>query len=76
MDIQDDTNDPARDAGELIMHALRSLEPEARALMVLYLEEYSYQDISETLGISVSYVGVRINRIKKKLKEILSVEHG
>ena len=38
-----------------------------RALILLWLEERSYEEIAETLDISVSNVGVRINRIKAKL---------
>lgn len=39
-----------------------------RALILLWLEERSYEEIAETLDISISNVGVRINRIKAKLK--------
>ena len=39
-----------------------------RALILLWLEEKSYEEIAEILDISVSNVGVRINRIKTKLK--------
>ena len=37
-----------------------------RALILLWLEERSYEEIAEILDISVSNVGVRINRIKAK----------
>lgn len=39
-----------------------------RALILLWPEEKSYEEIAEILDISVSNVGVRINRIKTKLK--------
>lgn len=39
-----------------------------RALILLWLEERSYEEIAEILDISVTNVGVRINRIKAKLK--------
>ena len=39
-----------------------------RALILLWLEEQSYEEIAEILDISVTNVGVRINRIKAKLK--------
>jgi len=41
-----------------------------RALILLWLEERSYEEIAEILDISVSNVGVRINRIKAKLKNM------
>ena len=40
-----------------------------RALILLWLDERSYQEISLILGISLSNVGVRLNRVKDKLKE-------
>ena len=39
-----------------------------KALMLLYLEDKSYFEISEILGISPSNVGTKISRIKGKLK--------
>ena len=39
-----------------------------RALILLWLDERTYEQIAEILDISVSNVGVRINRIKAKLK--------
>lgn len=41
-----------------------------RALILLWLDEQSYEEIAEILDISVSNVGVRINRIKTKLKSM------
>lgn len=41
-----------------------------RAVILLWLDEKSYEDISEILNISVSNVGVRISRIKEKLKKL------
>ena len=39
-----------------------------RALVLLWLEERSYQEISDILGISKNNVAVKLNRIKEKLK--------
>ncbi len=45
--------------------------------MLLYLEEKSYDEIAEIIGISQSNVGVRINRAKKSLKQNLKESnHG
>lgn len=41
-----------------------------RALILLWLDNKSYEEIAEILGISVSNVGVRINRIKARLREM------
>ena len=40
-----------------------------KALVLLYLEEKSYAEISEITGISESNVGTRLSRIKQKLRE-------
>ena len=40
-----------------------------KALIMLYLEDKSYLDISEIMGISVSNVGTKMGRIKEKLKK-------
>lgn len=42
-----------------------------KAIILLYLEEYSYKEIAEVIGITESNVGFKINQIKKKLKEKL-----
>lgn len=48
------------------IHQLNSVD---RSLTLLLLDGFSYQETSEILGISMSNVGVKINRIKKHLKE-------
>ena len=40
-----------------------------RALLLLYLEERSYRDIAEILGISESNVATKINRLKQRIRE-------
>src|SRR5207248_5551616 len=49
-----------------------------RSLTLLLLDGYSYREMAETLGISESYVGVKINRIKTHLKNLTKEElhHG
>lgn len=56
---------------ERLFAALRKLSDAEKALISLYLDEFSYQDISKMVGISESNVGVRLNRIKSKLKIII-----
>ena len=43
-----------------------------KALMILYLEEKTYREISEILGITETNVATRISRIKDKLKQRFS----
>ncbi|WKN46248.1 RNA polymerase sigma factor [Tunicatimonas pelagia] len=53
----------------LLQRFLRELPEKDRLIMILYLEKSSYQQISEVLGVSVNYIGVKINRIKKSLAQ-------
>ncbi|MBB4119132.1 RNA polymerase sigma-70 factor (ECF subfamily) [Mesonia hippocampi] len=52
--------------------ALHTLNDIDKALVFLYLEDKNYTEISETLGISEVNARVKMNRIKKKLREILN----
>jgi RNA polymerase sigma-70 factor (ECF subfamily) len=36
---------------------------------MLYLEDYSYAEISEIIGITANNIAVKMNRIKVKLRE-------
>lgn len=49
---------------------INSLNQLERALILLWLEERSYQEIAEIIGISRNNVAVKLNRIREKLKEM------
>lgn len=51
------------------IHELNLLE---KAIVVLYLEDKSYDEIAEIVGISVSNVGTKLSRIKEKLRTNIS----
>jgi RNA polymerase sigma-70 factor (ECF subfamily) len=42
-----------------------------RALMLLYLDDRTYREIAEIMGISETNVGTKLSRIKNSLKESL-----
>ena len=44
------------------------------ALVLLYLDDLSYRQMAEVLGISESNVGVKLNRAKKALGELMNEE--
>ena len=54
-----------------LMNAMHKLPVMQRQLLGLALEGLSYDDIADILGITVNNVGVRLNRAKKALKEII-----
>ena len=51
--------------------AIRHLSEVDRAVILLYLEEKSYQEIAGILGTSANNIGVRVSRIKERLKKLL-----
>lgn len=55
-----------------IYAAIRRLNDAERSLVLLFLDDLSYQEMAEILGISVTNVGVRLNRVKKRLTEIIN----
>jgi len=57
---------------ERLYSAIKELSKIDRAIILLYLEEKSYQEIATNLETSTSNIGVRINRIKHKLKILLN----
>ena len=61
----------------ILLQAIYDLNEIDKSIMLLYLEEKSYDEIAEILGISKSNVGVRINRAKELLKQNLKyLNHG
>lgn len=57
---------------KLMYAAIKELNDIDKALVLLYLEDKSYTEISETLGISEVNARVKMNRVKTKLKKILN----
>ena len=54
--------------------AIKELNDIDKALVFLYLEDKNYTEISDALGISEVNARVKMNRVKKKLKELLSID--
>ncbi|WP_024768631.1 RNA polymerase sigma factor [Aquimarina macrocephali] len=54
---------------EQLYYFIAQLSELNKALILLYLEKYSYEEIGQTLGISTTNVATKISRIKKQLKE-------
>ncbi|MFT4017060.1 MAG: sigma-70 family RNA polymerase sigma factor [Agriterribacter sp.] len=52
--------------------ALKDLD---KALILLYLEEKTYKEIAEIMGISETNVGTKIGRIKQLLKQKFNANH-
>lgn len=64
---------------DLLLNTIATLPPLNKAIMLLYLDDVSYEEIANITGLTKSNVGVRIVRIKKDLetemkKKIKTVE--
>ena len=58
----------------LLYRSVKQLKEAERALILLYLDDKSYKEIADILGLTVTNVGAKVNRIKTKLKNIMT--HG
>lgn len=65
----------ADDNTDLLWIAVNKLDELEKSVVVLYLEELPYREISEITGLSENNIAVKLNRIKSKMKKILE-EHG
>ena len=52
----------------LLQQFINQLNEIDKSIMLLYLDERSYKEIAEIMGIAESNVGVKINRAKEKLR--------
>ncbi|MEN1785360.1 MAG: sigma-70 family RNA polymerase sigma factor [Bacteroidota bacterium] len=68
-DAYDDTEEQQL---KLMYDAVKQLGDIDKALVFLYLEDKSYSEISETLGITEVNARVKMNRVKNKLRTLLN----
>ena len=60
-----------REMVERLYAAIRQLPKADAALVLLYLDDLSYREMAEVLGISESNVGVKLNRARKALTTLM-----
>ncbi len=65
----EESTDPLEEQVKAMYAAIGELSKIDKALVMLYLEDYSYQEIGEMMGITANNVAVKMNRIKVKLTE-------
>ena len=58
---------------ERLMSAIHRLPATHRQMIALMLEDFSYAEMAEVLGITENNVAVRLNRARKALKDLLGV---
>lgn len=69
IDLFDPDNENAKQA-DMLHSRISRLQPFDRAIVLLWLEDISYDEIGSILGISTSNVAVRLYRIKEQLKQM------
>ena len=61
--------DPIEIQTKAMYAAIADLSKIDKAIVMLYLEDYSYNEISDVIGITPNNIAVKMNRIKGKLRE-------
>ena len=61
---------PESKQAKMLHERISRLEPFDRAIVLLWLEDMPYDEIAAIVGISAKAVGVRLVRIKEKLKSL------
>lgn len=74
---EDETYKEKEGRRELVQRAISKLSKAEKAIIILYMDDYTYEEIADIAGITMSNVGVKINRIKAKVQKILKeLEYG
>ncbi|MGL1888519.1 MAG: RNA polymerase sigma factor [Reichenbachiella sp.] len=71
-DPVDDTDTLEEENLARLQIAVKMLKESDRAIILLYLEDKSYKEMSDILGITVTNVGAKVNRVKNQLKAIIN----
>lgn len=71
-DMADPVQEDKQEQVSRLYAAIKTLKKTDRAIILLYLEEKSYKEMAEILGITVSNIGVKVNRVKQELKQKLN----
>lgn len=58
----------------LLQNFIGQLDSLNRALMLLYLEDHSYREIADILGISETNVATKINRLKQRIRDEINTQ--
>ena len=70
IDIADENDSHELDENVKLLYGfINQFDGMNKALMILYLDNNSYKDIADVLGITETNVATKINRIKKQLKK-------
>ena len=69
LDVSTEIDDAQRENLQTLQSLINRLEDIEKAIILLWLDEYTYDEIAETLGMKRNTVAVKIHRIKDKLSK-------
>lgn len=72
LNISDYSGDEREEDFQRLQWAIKQLTEIERAMIMMALEEVPYEEIAETIGITQNNVRVRMNRIREKLRKLMS----
>lgn len=69
---REETSDQTEEQEHLqqLYSAIEQLNEVEKAIVILYMEDHSYEEMEEILGISSGTLRVKMNRVKEKLRHI------
>lgn len=69
LDISSEIDDAQKENLQTLHSLINRLENIEKAIILLWLDEYSYDEIADTVGLKRNTVAVKIHRIKEKLSK-------
>ena len=70
-----DSGDDYELKSKALHYAINQLSEIEKGLILLYLEEYSNEEIGEIMGITQNNVRVKLHRIQEKIKSIITTKN-
>lgn len=66
----DNINDAEEERLQQLLQGIEQLNQVDKAIVMLYMEDYSYEEMENVLGINQGSLRVKMNRIKEKLRQL------
>ena len=74
-DVASDAESETDERVRALHRFIDQLDALDRALLLLYLEERSYREIADVLGISETNVATKISRLKQRIRADMATDH-
>ena len=74
--LPDEQTNDQEESMQLLFNAIATLSPLNKAIVLLYLEDMSYEEIAQVTGLSKSNVSVRLVRTKKELEIVMKKQES